>query len=55
MYNAQSEFEGALNSIGGWKNELIKFNVKMLEWFTNKLVGDKTSKQPQASIFDFTP
>ena len=42
MYNAYGEFEGALNSIGGRKNELIKFDAKMLEWFTNKLAGDKT-------------
>ena len=30
MYNAQGEFEGALNSIGGRQNELIKFNARML-------------------------
>ena len=44
MYNAQGEFEDALNSIGGRQNELIKFNARMLEWFTNKLVGDKTTE-----------
>ena len=44
MYNAQGEFEGALNSIRGRQNELIKFNVRMLEWFTNKLVGDKITE-----------
>ena len=55
MYNAQGEFEGALNSIGGRQNELIKFNARMLEWFTNKLAGNKITKQPQVSIFDFTP
>ena len=38
----EGEFEGAFNSIGRRQNELIKFNAKMLEWFTNKLVGDKT-------------
>ena len=40
IYNAQSEFEGALNSIEGRQNDLIKFNARMLEWFTNKLTGD---------------
>ena len=46
LYNAQGEFEGALNSIRGRQNELIKVNAKMLEWFTNKLAGDKTTEQP---------
>ena len=46
MYNAQSEFEGALNSIGGRKNELIRSNVKMLEWMINQLLGDKTIEKP---------
>ena len=54
MYNAQGEFEGALNSIGGRQNELIKINSRMLKWFTNKLARDKTTKQPQASISVFT-
>ena len=31
MYNAQGEFEGALYSIGGKQNELIKTNAKMLD------------------------
>ena len=44
MYNAQGEFEGALNSIEGNQNELIKLNVSMLEWFTNKLEGDKKAE-----------
>ena len=35
MYNAQGEFEGALNSIGGRWNELIKTNARMLERMTN--------------------
>ena len=43
MYNAQGEFKGALNSIGGRQNELIKFNTRLLEWFTNKLASDKTT------------
>ena len=29
MYNAQGEFEGALNSIGGRQNELIRFNASV--------------------------
>ena len=43
MYNAQGESEGAMNSLGGRQNEIIKFNARMLEWFTNKLEGDKTT------------
>ena len=46
MYNAQGEFEGALNSIEGIQNELIKTNVGMLEWFTNHLLGDKSGEKP---------
>ena len=37
MYNAQGEFEGALNFIGERHNELIKTNARMLEWMTNQL------------------
>ena len=55
IYNSQGEFESALNSIRGRQNELIKFNARILEWFTNKMVGDKTTEQPQASISEFTP
>ena len=46
IYIAQGECEGALNSIGGRHNELIMTNVGMLEWVTNQLLGDKTSKKP---------
>ena len=31
MYNAQCEFEGALNSIEEKQNELIRTNARMLE------------------------
>ena len=55
MYNAQGEFEGALNSIGGRQNELIKHNARMLEWFTLKLAGDRTVERPQGSIPNFIP
>ena len=55
MYNAQGEFEGELNSIGGRKNELIRNNARMVEWMTNQLLGDKIAIKPQASISDFTP
>ena len=55
MYNAQGEFESALNSIGGRKNEMIKSNARMLEWVTNQLLGDKTTEKPQASISDYVP
>ena len=55
MYNVQSEFEGALNSIKERQNELIRTNERMLKWFTNKLVGDTKAKRPQPSFFDFTP
>ena len=46
MYNAQGEFEGALNSIGGRQNELIRTNAKMMEWMTNQLLGDKMAENP---------
>ena len=46
MCNAQGEFEGVLNSIGGRQNELIRTNAKMLEWITNQLLGDKTAENP---------
>ena len=35
MHNAQCEFEGALNSIGGRPYEMIKTNAMMMEWMTN--------------------
>ena len=46
MYNAQGEFEGALNSIRGRQNELIKSDARMLEWFKNQFLGDKTAEKP---------
>ena len=46
MYNAQGEFEGALNSIGVKQNELIRTNARMLEWMKNQLLGDKTAERP---------
>ena len=55
MYNAHGEFEGALNSSGRRQNELIRTNARMLEWKTNKLLGDRTVERPQPSISDFTP
>ena len=55
MYNAQGEFESALNSIRGRQNELIKYNARMMEWFTLKMSGERTAKRPQASIPDFSP
>ena len=55
MYNAQGEFEGALNLIGGSQNELIRTNVRMLEWMTNQLQGDRIAERPQPSISDSTP
>ena len=30
MYNAQGEFEVAINSIGGRQNELIRYNARMI-------------------------
>ena len=36
MYNAQGEFEAALNSIRGGQNELIKSNATMLDWLINQ-------------------
>ena len=55
MYSAQGEFKGALNSIGGRENELIRTNAKMLEWMKNQLLGDRTTKRPQSFISNFTP
>ena len=55
MYNAQGEFEGSLNSIGGRRNEMIRHNSRTLEWFTIKLVRDRTIERPQDSIPDFIP
>ena len=55
MYNAQGEFKGTLNSIGERQNELIRSNTRMLEWATNKHLGDKTTEKPQASIPNFVP
>ena len=55
MYNAHGEFDGALNSTRRRQNGLIRTNVRMLEWMTNQLLGDRTVGRPQPSIFDFTP
>ena len=55
MYNALGEFEGALNSIGGRQNELIKQNAIMQEWMALKQAREGTAERPQASILDFSP
>ena len=55
MYNAQGEFEGSLNSIGGRENEMIRSNARMLEWMTNQLLGDRIAEKPSSSISNFTP
>ena len=55
IYNAQGEFEGSLNSIGGRQNEMIRSTARMLEWMTNQLLGDRTVEKPSSSISDFTP
>ena len=55
MYNAQGEFESAMNSIRGRQNELIKYNARMMEWFTLKMSRDGTVERPQASIPNFSP
>ena len=54
-YNAQGELDGSLNSIGERQNELIMTNVRMQEWFTNRLAGDTKAEKPQPSFSDFTP
>ena len=46
MYNAHGEFECALNSIRGRQTELIKTTSMMLEWMTNQLIEDRTTKRP---------
>ena len=55
MYNAQGVFKGTLNSIGERWNELIRSNARMLEWTTNNLLGDKTTKKPHVSLLEFVP
>ena len=46
MYNAQGHFEGVLNSIGDRQNELIRSNVRMLEWFTSRYQEIAQVKDP---------
>ena len=46
IYNAQGEFEGALNSIGGRHNELIKQNTIMQEWMALEQAGEGTTERP---------
>ena len=55
VYQAQGDFEGALNSIRERQTELIRSNARMLEWFTLNLEGDTIVERPQPSIPDFTP
>ena len=55
MYNAQGDFESALNSIGGRQTDLIKKNAIMQEWIAFKQVGKGTVERTQASILDFSP
>ena len=55
MYQAQVEFEQSLNSIGQWKNELIKHNVKMQEWYLFDMNGESSIPKPEPSIREFTP
>ena len=55
MYQAQGEFESALNSIRSRETELIRQNALTQEWyFLNKGEYSLTAK-PQPSIPDFTP
>ena len=55
MYQAQGEFEGSLNSIGKWQNELIRQHLLTQEWYLfNKGEISSTSK-PESSIPKFTP
>ena len=46
IYNAQGDFESALNSIGDRQNEMFITNNLMLEWSTLKMSGDNTSERP---------
>ena len=55
MYNAQGEFEAALNSIRGRQNELIKSNSTMLDWLIKQQMEDRTAARPQPSIFEYVP
>ena len=55
MYNAQGEFEGALNSIGLRQNELIRQNTLTRECFFLNKEEDSTTEKPLPLILDFTP
>ena len=55
MYNAQGEFEGALNSFGLRQNELIRQNTITQEWYFFNKGENSTTAQPYPSIPDFTP
>ena len=55
MYNAEGDFKSALNSIRDRQNELIITNNLMVEWFTLKMSGDRTSERPQPSFPEYTP
>ena len=55
MYNAQGEFESALNYIGLRQNELIRKNTIMQEWYFLNKGENSTTAKPQPSIPEFTP
>ena len=55
MYQAQGEFEQSLNSIGQRKNELIKQNIRMQEWYLFDRNGEGLTTKLEPSIPKFTP
>ena len=55
MYNAQGEFEAALNSIGGRQDEPMKSNAIMLDWLINQQIGNRIEARPQPSISEYIP
>ena len=55
MYQAQGEFEEALNSIGKRQNELIKQHTLTQEWYLFNKGEISSVGKPKSSIPEFTP
>ena len=55
IYQAQGEFEGALNCIGKRQNELIRQLTLTQEWYLFNKGEISSAGKPKASILEFTP
>ena len=55
MYQAQGEFDGALNSIGKRQNELIRQQTLTQEWYLFNKGEISSAGKPESSIPEFTP